>query len=193
MAKTSKEKITLLDITDEDEKKKYSNTFSCRLKQLRSSMNMTQVQFAEYIHTTQTTLSSYENLGKIPSLDVAITIATECNVSIDWLCGLSETKSTDGEIKTYSDLFKSLVNILQFSRTSEENEIVTIIQSIHYDDKNEPLSFDFYEDINCRSFITGWIKMFKLLIDKTIEKDLYDLWLEKEYAKYDRPIDGMPF
>ena len=172
-----------------NEHEQYTETFSSRLKQLRSSMNMTQVQFAEHIHTTQTTVSSFENLGKIPSLDVAITIAKECNVSIDWLCGLSKTKSIDGEITTYSDLFKSLTNILQFTRTSEDNEIIPIIQSINNDDVNKPLSFDFYEDVNCRNFITAWIKMFKLLIDNTIEQDIYDLWLEKEFAKYDRPID----
>ena len=193
MAKLLEGQKTFIELMEEDKKEQYSKAFSSRLKQLRSSMNMTQVQFAEHIHTTQTTLSSYENLGKIPSLDVAITIAKECNVSIDWLCGLSKTKSIDGEITTYSDLFKSLTNILQFTRTSEDNEIIPIIQSINNDDVNKPLSFDFYEDVNCRNFITAWIKMFKLLMDNTIEQDLYDLWLEKELAKYDRPIDGMPF
>lgn len=183
----------LLDLFYEDEIKKSSETFSSRLKQLRSSLGMTQVQFAEHIHTTQTTLSSYENLGKSPSLDVAITIAKECNVSIDWLCGLSETKSINGTITTYSDLFRSLVKILEFSYTLDDNSLVPIIQTIHYEHSNAPLSFEFYEDTNCRNFIVAWIKMFKLLNDKTIERDLYELWLEKEYSKYNRPINGCPF
>lgn len=85
------------------------------------------------------------------------------------------------------------MKILEFSYTSDDNSLVPIIQTIHYEHSNTPLSLEFYEDTNCRNFIVAWIKMFKLLNDKTIERDLYELWLEKEYSKYNRPIDGLPF
>lgn len=73
-----------------------TNTFSERIKSLRSSLNKTQKEFANFLGIPQSTLSSYEN-GKInPTIDVVSEIADKCNVSIDWLCGRDVTsKLTD--------------------------------------------------------------------------------------------------
>ena len=62
-----------------------------RLKELREFMNLTQSQFGDLINVAQTTLfSSYENGSKTPNIDTLYNIAIKCNISIDWLCGLSD-------------------------------------------------------------------------------------------------------
>lgn len=61
--------------------------FGERLKQLRTSLNMSQRDFAEKIGVTASALSTYEKGQKNPSILVAINIAAAFNVSLDWLCG----------------------------------------------------------------------------------------------------------
>ena len=81
-----------------------------RLKELRESMNLTQSQFGDLINVAQTTLSSYENGSKTPNIDTLYNIAIKCNISIDWLCGLSDIHKTK-DFSSYSDIFNLIVNI----------------------------------------------------------------------------------
>ena len=81
-----------------------------RLKELRESMNLTQSQFGDLINVAQTTLSSYENGSKTPNIDTLYNIAIKCNISIDWLCGLSNIQKTK-DFTSYSDIFNLIVNI----------------------------------------------------------------------------------
>lgn len=65
------------------------STFGQRIKQLRQENNLSQRDFAERIGVTASALSSYEKAQKNPSVNVAVKIATEFKVSLDWLCGLT--------------------------------------------------------------------------------------------------------
>ena len=64
--------------------------FSQRLRELRASKEKTQAEFVEGLGITASALSSYEKNTKNPSINVVKRIAKKYNVSIDWLCGLSE-------------------------------------------------------------------------------------------------------
>ena len=58
-----------------------------RLRQLRSEKGITQKELADFLNTTQSTISAYEN-GKVLLLSAfAYQIAKNYNVSLDWLCG----------------------------------------------------------------------------------------------------------
>lgn len=164
---------------------------SSRLKEVRTSLNLTQSAFAESIDISTIMVSSLENSVKVPSFNLITTIATKYNVSLDWLCGLSESRYFDNSIHTYSDLFRMLISILEYHYTAEDKTEVPIIHSVECEDKQFPVSMQFMEDENYRTFLTAWIKIFKLYHEGTIEKDLYELWLEKEYKKYDHPINGV--
>ena len=64
------------------------NIFGKRLRILRESiMNMNQKEFAAFLGAPQLSISAYEIGRNKPTIDVIITIADKCNVSIDWLCG----------------------------------------------------------------------------------------------------------
>ena len=83
------------------------HVLSVRIKQLRKEIGLTQRKFSKMVGCTAATLSAYENGSKSPSLEIIKRIAENCNVSIDWLIGLSNKKETEPEIETYSDIFKS--------------------------------------------------------------------------------------
>lgn len=58
-----------------------------RLKEFRKQYNITQVQLANYLNTTQSTISAYES-GKTMLLTAfALQIIAKYNISLDWLCG----------------------------------------------------------------------------------------------------------
>jgi len=144
--------------------------FAIRIKQLRESLNMTQKEFANTIQSTVATISAYENITKNPSLGIIINIAKIYNVSIDWLCGLSEKMRNDGTSQTYADainLFVEAKNAVGFEiDTKQENCII-----IH--------------DGNMRKFLGDWGKMLSLLQNESIDNKLYELWLDSKKKEYE--------
>ena len=57
------------------------------LKAFRKNNNITQVELANFLNTTHSTISAYES-GKTTLLTAfAIQIVNEYNISLDWLCG----------------------------------------------------------------------------------------------------------
>ena len=63
---------------------------SSRLKKLRERTGLNQAAFSESIQLKQPTYNAYEKGANKPQVDTLIKIATKYNVSIDWLCGLSD-------------------------------------------------------------------------------------------------------
>ena len=64
-----------------------------RIKEVRKNLHMSQTEFAELLGTTQVSVSALECGSRALSTDMALKIAKNCNVSVDWLCGLSDQKS----------------------------------------------------------------------------------------------------
>ena len=67
--------------------------FQERFKALRG--DMTQGQFAKKLGISRPTVGLYESGARIPDAEVLRDIAERCNVSTDWLLGLSDTASPD--------------------------------------------------------------------------------------------------
>lgn len=70
--------------------------FAANLKKARDAANVTQSKLSELCGIPQSALSTYESAksDKVPRLDDAIQMAKELGVSLDWLCGLSESSQT---------------------------------------------------------------------------------------------------
>lgn len=62
-------------------------TFKDRLKQLRDERDLTLELLSNQVNITQATLSRYENGHRKPDIDIANTLASFFNVSIDYLYG----------------------------------------------------------------------------------------------------------
>lgn len=167
-------------------------TFADRLKDLRLKMGMTQVKFAEFIGCTSTTLSAYENNLKRPSIDILMDIAERCTVSMDWLLGLSEVMDPGDKPRRYSDIIKMLLNIEEYIDIGIYTE-----WKGNTDPYNESPSYDPYllAEITfgnqlMKEFIVEWEKMKRLHDDRTIDDDVYNLWIEKTLNKYNKELVG---
>lgn len=174
-----------------------------RLKELRSSLNLTQKDFAEKIGASTVSVSSYETGVKTPSLDMLLTISETFNISIDWLCGISDTPNRAGDIKTYSELISLLLSILD--NANIDSDIVFLNSPSKYDFPPSPESFIFpylyINDERIRTFFREWEDLSRLLRAGTIKQELYQLWLNDKLQSLCIPLsrqnsiaeEGLPF
>lgn len=161
---------------------------STRIKELRTSLKLTQSQFAESLNISTVSISSYETGAKTPSLDMVINIATKYNVSIDWLCGLSNKTPSTSVVSTYSDIIVALTTIA--SNSTLNIEIGYDAPSDYegfYQDAPE-LGAIRFDDSKITTFFHEWQDMLRLLKNGTIKDSLYKLWLNDQLEKYNEPI-----
>lgn len=171
--------------------------FSDRLKDLRLSLNMTQVEFVEKIGITTSALSAYEKNLKNPSIGVVKRISEQYNVSIDWLCGLSNQKNYKNTIICKADLYKKFFEIEKYGGLQFDNS--TAIVSSNNDgfpstSLEVPISAIYFDDLDIVTFMNEWRKMKHLHDVGTIDDDVYNLWKEKVLLnKENQKPDFLPF
>ena len=68
-----------------------------RIKELRLSLGINQVQFAKKLNVTKQCVSNWENANLQPSIDMLIRIAQTFSVSADYLLGLNGKPTLDAE------------------------------------------------------------------------------------------------
>ena len=68
-----------------------------RIKDLRLSLGINQVQFAKKLNVTKQCVSNWENANLQPSIDMLRRIAETFSVSADYLLGLSDKLTLDVE------------------------------------------------------------------------------------------------
>lgn len=155
-----------------------------RLKELRNNMQLTQKEFADKVGFTQATLSAYENTQKKPSLDIIMDIAEKCEVSIDWLCGLSDKKSYKTYINTYSDIGIMLLDISHYIQ-------LTIEDVKYYDIQfNEVESTGIvFNNTQLTEFLNKWKKIKDLYEEKTIDSETYLNIMTSFFNTYSIPVE----
>lgn len=165
------------------------NNFSLKIKELRESLKLTQSEFADNLGVTQAALSAYEKGTRNPTFETIMLVSKIFDVSIDWLCGLSNKKHI-GYIN-YNDIFAELIKICSTMYAGDlltkKNAYVLSPTIKDFDS----VSFT-ATDSNFHDFFTAWSKMFINLKEKIIDDDLYNIWLERQLAKYDFSISGVP-
>ncbi len=148
--------------------------FSQRLKEAREKKGFTQRYLAEKVSVTPASLSAYEKGTSIPSLPVVKKLSEVCDVSIDWLCGLTENENNS--IKSYKDVIAQLFRVFP-----PEFKVIKDSKS-----GNHILVF---EDAVMGEFFKEWFKMRDIYKDDLIDTETYNLWKEKTLKKYDLPIN----
>ena len=121
-----------------------NNNFSKRLKELRINEELTQKELAEALNVSTVSISSYETGAKTPSFDMVLNIAKKFNVSIDWLCGLSNNMKPNNNITTYKELFQLFIIVLD--ARYENKETIPIIDTI--DTEKPSVCLTLHDDIN---------------------------------------------
>lgn len=75
-----------------------SQMFANRIKYLRQTRELNQVQLAERLGVTKQSISNWENDNIMPSVEMLGKIADFFNVSTDYLIGRNEKKHSDGNM-----------------------------------------------------------------------------------------------
>ncbi len=65
------------------------------IKKLRHQKNMTQTQLAKRLGVALSTVASYENQDRMPSIPMLVKLSYEFNVTIEYLLGLNRNKTLD--------------------------------------------------------------------------------------------------
>jgi transcriptional regulator with XRE-family HTH domain len=114
--------------------KDVSKIISIRLKDLRDEQNMTQNEVAEAVGIHRHTISAYELGDVLPPIDKLIKFANLYNVSIDYLCGVSDIKipikyKVDDTLGLSSD---SISKMQSLSERSKKDPLIFGLDTINY-------------------------------------------------------------
>ena len=192
-------------------------TFSERLKESRKANNLTQAELCKLSGVTSATISAYESTddkkGCNPSLDNAIKLANALNVYLDWLCGTNSNKSkieiTDF-LKTLVKLRESVslaIDTVDLANDENKRVLPNATRLLNSDDFIRDLitdleqtaerngeqftyteNFIYFDNFHISKFLSEWQKMYDLYSSKTIDENLYNLWLDKQYKDIDQQI-----
>ena len=165
------------------------NTFSERLKMLRTNGGLTQKQLADKLQISSGSIIAYEKATKVPSIDVCVKISTFFNVSMDWLCGLTDDVK-NYEIRTNADAFRMVVALHEGAGlVCNEPEYSSRYERKQRMIRDWSVSF---KNAHLNQVIGAWNKVKALYDSNTIDYEIYGLWIEKqlkdlskEFAKKD--------
>lgn len=73
-----------------------TNTLGNRIKDLRKENRLSQIDLAQKLNISNTTLSQYETGQRVPSDDIKIKIAGYFDVSLDYLLGTTNDRGGKG-------------------------------------------------------------------------------------------------
>lgn len=129
--------------------------FGNRLTELREEKGLNKKEIAKELKLPYTTYLNYENDEREPNSDTLIKIAKYFNVSIDYLLGVSDVRTTDINVRQIRNATglteKSIVNIKKFcidetfgmvylnklledlTRSNEKSVLFQIILYLHLD------------------------------------------------------------
>lgn len=152
--------------------------FSKRMREARNRKGLKQKELAEKIGVKAQAISSYETLGKLPTMENGILIAKTLGVSLDWLCGLDEKVPIE-KFKSTGGIIRSILEVIQ-----ETGAFVLINQ----DDSTLPNAGKaelHFKDAIIANFLSEWDKIHRLLLDKTIDEKFYQMWLDDKLKAID--------
>lgn len=154
--------------------------FTERFTQLRG--DMTQAAFSEFLGMSRPTVGFYESGSRIPDALGLKAIAEKCHVSADWLLGLSDVKSPDGDLQqacNYTGLSEKTVKLLREGYSPPLYVHDTPVE-------DAPISFPALADI---LFQSGFILPALFNINQAAILAMPD----KYYPKYSKDFDSSSF
>jgi transcriptional regulator with XRE-family HTH domain len=180
--------------------------FADRLKISRTKAGLTQKELAEKVHIATATISSYENGPNMPSLQIAIELARACGVTLDSLCGLSYDSANDFTTYRYKSLLELMMVFVTLTNTLncniEVNELnknkkinITVCEAediLYYAIPSVNIQeTTYYQNVQALfQFLKEWSLKYNMYKNDTIDRDLYNFWLEKKLDEYSKiPIE----
>ncbi len=128
-----------------------------RLKELRTMNEMNISEFSKSIGLKPQTYSAYEKGINKPPIDVLINIATKYKVSLDWICRINRNPKHFSSREKINNFFMTLE-----SGVIEINTEITV------------------SDVQIKKIIERWRKIYPLVMSGELDKEIYEIWKEKE-------------
>jgi transcriptional regulator with XRE-family HTH domain len=167
-------------------------TFCKRFNELRGEK--TQAEFAEFLKMSRPTIGFYENGERLPDALALKNIAEKCNVSTDWLLGLSDNKDSKnaafGKDLGLSDkAIEKMRNIFLSSKEAGDAILQVSLPPLGVDAKakiqnffvlNELFESDFYQLLN--------LSIRRLLIEYVVLQGLKGNTIEISNEEFDQEI-----
>ena len=171
------------------QKRNRNSEFSMGLKEklleLRKSQKMTQIEFANFVGVSSSSIGLYETGERIPDAEILFRIATKCNVSADYLLGISNVKTTEPKPKSiceYTGLSEAAINRLNWDKRfhARNNELISLLIAPENDSK---LTIDLL-------YITGALHRYGDEYFKLIDKmsSLYDAIKDLPIEEFEEEI-----
>lgn len=158
--------------------------FKTRLKQLRESHPQynTQKEFSDFIEVSQPTLAGYERGTGKPPIDVLCNIAEKCHVSVDWLCGMSDTRTSIDRALTYSDALETLI------RLREKIDFSVNITRFYDNPCKVPSANTYWDDLTSL-FMKEWDPVYTAFKNGSIKETYYRMIMDDIASKYNIPLN----
>ncbi len=96
--------------------------FGERIKELRISLGINQVEFGRRLNVTKQSVSNWENGNIQPSIDMLLNIARTYSISADYLLELSDKRSVNVEGLTNEQITHIQVIIDDLRRANQSGE-----------------------------------------------------------------------
>lgn len=94
---------------------------------------MSNTEFAAFLGMSRQTVGFYCNGDRIPDAEGLKEIAVKCNVSADWLLGMSDVRDTDVDIKQihkYTGLSPNAIETLHDARCHFDKHVTNIVADL---------------------------------------------------------------
>ncbi len=107
--------------------------FKNRLRHIRESLGMTQEEFAKFLGLSRPTIGFYERAdkenGRIPDAEVLKRICEKCEVSADYLLGITDENAISG-LSSYTGLSQTSIEYLHNLTVSKWGERSAILDHL---------------------------------------------------------------
>lgn len=157
------------------------NIFAKNLKAVRDSKSMSQAEFAEHLGIVQSTYSAYESGKSLPNTEILFRICDTCNISADWLIGLSERSKLEVSVNSYADAIGCIQGLNKAFDTVNIGGTGTIASVDYAAGEPEYISYPYalllIVDENLSLFFQQNGQMRDLLKKGAIDSLLYQEWI----------------
>lgn len=167
-----------------------SDLFGVRLKEKREARGITQKALSEESGVNAANISSYEKGINKPSLEIACRLADALGVSLQSLVSDEyDINQKQKSVLTYSDIIVFFDTLIKCNTSNTDIEFYIEELSDDLDECLSSIEIRFGDIVFCM-FVKKWRELRELLEKKTIDVEIYDAWLEKQIATWDKPINS---